>query len=294
MTEFKYLDPGVYDMPDAQYFDYPAFSNSDLKLVTRSPAHYWAGKRDPNRLPDKDTPARLAGRALHCAVLEPGAFDSRYCSAPADAPKRPTERQINAKKPSEATIESIEFWHEFNQKSQGKEVITHDQYTNWLQTGAHIRNHEELKALLTGGLAEKCVFAVDRETGLNVKCKTDYYTYIDGKHIIVDLKSCDDARGYSFQRNAYTYGYFQQAAFYSDVWQWAGIVPQIDLWIIAAFERDAPNAVKLYEITGQDIEHGRKQYRKALNIAAECERLNAWPSYSTDIEPLHIPSWASV
>ena len=89
------IEPGIYDMPDSQYFDFPAFSNSDLKLIGRSPAHYWAAKRDPNREPEKDTPAKRAGRALHCAILEPTDFNNRYIKAPEDAPRRPTCRHPN-------------------------------------------------------------------------------------------------------------------------------------------------------------------------------------------------------
>ena len=86
MPEYP-IEPGIYDMPEEQYFDFPAFSNSDLKLIARSPAHYWAAKRDPGREPDEDTPARKAGRALHCTILEPDDFQNRYIMAPANAPR---------------------------------------------------------------------------------------------------------------------------------------------------------------------------------------------------------------
>lgn len=42
-----------------------------------SPLRYWARHIDPDRVSD-ETPAKRVGSALHCAVLEPNQFDSRY------------------------------------------------------------------------------------------------------------------------------------------------------------------------------------------------------------------------
>lgn len=288
------IKPGIYDMPDEQYFDFPAFSNSDLKLIARSPAHYYAAKRDPDRETEKDTAAKAAGRAIHCAVLEPDDFGNRYITTPSDAPKRPTESQINAKKPTEMAIERIEYWTEFDTKHAGKDILSQKDFDSYMEIVQQTRNHPELKNLLADGLSEKCVFAVDPETELLVKCKTDYFRQFEEMCVITDLKTTEDARPFQFQRNAYTFGYFQQAAFYSDIWKWAGLVTQIDTWIILAIERTKPFAAKLYEVAGADIEFGRKQYRAALNIAAECQASDHWPAYSTDITPLHIPGYASV
>ncbi len=288
------IEPGIYDMPEQQYFDYPAFSNSDLKLIARSPGHYWAAKRDPKREPETTTPVKIMGKALHCAILEPDAFPSRYLVAPADAPKRPTKPQINAKNPTEQAMTRMEFWTEFDARADGREIFTSEEYASCMEISLLIRCHPELMVLLKDGLAEKSVFAVDPETGLLVKCRTDFYANIGKLHIITDLKSTEDARPFQFQRSAYQYGYFQQAALYSDIWKWSGVVPQIDTWIIAAFEKVRPYGVKLYEIAGENIEFGRKQYRYALNIAAECQATDSWPSYDTDITPLNIPAYASV
>jgi len=235
-----------------------------------------------------------AGTAYHCAILEPEAFADRYIMAPATAPKKPTAAQWNAKKPSAAGIESMEWWTEFNDKAGDRIILSADDYEMYLAVGGKIRKHPELEKLLSDGLAEKCVFAEDPETGLLVKCKTDYYRQFTDLNVITDLKTTQDARPFAFQRDAYKFGYFQQAAFYSDVWKWADIVDEIHTWIITAFERDAPHAVKLYEVSGADIEFGRKQYRKALNTAAECHATDTWPAYDTEITPLHLPGYASV
>jgi len=282
------LEPGVYQMPDEHYFALDAVSNSDLKQVIRSPAHYRAYKDNPEE--QKDTPDMFMGRALHCTVLEPEEFFNRYAILPATAPNKPTKAQLNAKNPAEKSVEAITFWHEFKEKAGDKDILTAIQADEYLKIGEIIRNHPELKNLLSGGMAERVVIAEDPVTGELCRCKTDYAVKLGDLRVIIDLKSAEDARPEAFQRNAYKYGYFNQAPFYSDIWEWAGY--PIDLWIFAVFEKTAPYAVKLYEVLPDDMERGRAVYRMALNTFAECKATNTWPSYSTEIEQLYYPSWA--
>ena len=284
----KTLEPGSYQMPDAEYFALDAVSHSDLKQVMRSPAHYRAYKDNPDDT--KDTPAKLTGRALHCTVLEPGEFFNRYAVLPPDAPPRPTKAQMNAANPTELAIDRINFYHEFEARAAGKTVITSDQSDNYLQIGETIRNHPELAKLLNGGMAERAVLANDPETGLMCRCKTDFAVKAADLRVVIDLKSAEDARPRVFSRNAFNYGYFTQAAFYRDIWGWLGY--PIDLWLFAVFEKEPPYAVKLYEVQEADLERGRVIYRQALNTLAECMKTDEWPAYSTDIEPLRYPEWA--
>jgi len=72
------LKPGTYSIEEDEYHKLTAFSNTDLKLIARSPAHYYAARLDPAREEKEPTPAMIAGRILHCAILEPDLFDSRF------------------------------------------------------------------------------------------------------------------------------------------------------------------------------------------------------------------------
>lgn len=282
------LEPGVYQMPEEQYFALDAVSNSDLKLVARSPAHYRAMKENPEDR--KVTPDMLKGRALHCTILEPGEFFNRYAVLPPTAPNKPTKAQLNAKNPAEKSVEAITYWHEFTEKAGDRIILTAEQAESYLEMGETIRNHPELKNMLNGGMAERVVIAKDPVTGELCRCRTDYAVKLGDLRVIVDVKSAEDARPAAFQRNAYNYGYFNQAPFYSDIWSWAGY--PIDLWVFLVFEKLPPFAVKIYEILPDDMDRGRAVYRKALNTFAECKANDKWPAYSTDIEPLLYPSWA--
>ena len=281
------LEPGVYVMPDKDYFALDAVSNSDLKQLARSPAHYKAYKAEPE---SKETPAKLTGRALHTSILEPQEFFNRYAVLPPTAPNKPTESQLNAKNPAQASIEAIEYWNEFIARAGEKAIITTEQADKYLMIGDTIRSHPELSKFLNGGMAERVVIAKDPITGVLCRCKTDYAVKVNGLRVIIDVKSTEDARARPFSSNAFNYGYFTQAPYYADIWEWAGY--PIDLWLFAAFEKEAPYAVKLYEVLPEDMERGRVTYRKALNTYADCLAKDEWPAYRTDIEPLTFPAWA--
>jgi len=283
----KTIEPGIYDMKDEQYFSSPGISNSALSQFARSPAHY----KESLKTPWETTPAKEKGKALHCLILEPEVFDENYFTLPADAPARPSKAVYNAKNPSEASMDKMELWATFDAQANGRTIFTADQTAAYKETAKHIRNHAELKNLLANGLAEKAVFGKDPVTGLLCRCKVDYLAEINGRIIIVDLKTSADARPNAFQRSAYNYGYFRQAAFYLDVCRWAGIEVQ-EPFIIACFEPDPPHGLKLFECSGETILRGRGSYRPLLNRMAECMEKDEWPGYDTDITPLLYPSWA--
>ena len=60
-------------------------------------------------------------------------------------------------------------------------------------------------------------------------------------------------------------------------------------WV--AVEKDAPYAVAVYEATDAMIEHGRREYRKAIELYLECATYDVWPAYSQQIQTLDLPAW---
>jgi exodeoxyribonuclease VIII len=281
---------GVYNMLESEYRAAPAVANSDLKHIRRSPAHYWAARLDPDREPEKDTPSRIAGRALHCCILEPHTFAEKFVFVPEDAPKD-LRHLRDAKNKGDSTIASIQFWDAFEASVAGRCIIDRATTVIVQHAAERIRNHPELIGYLQQGTAEESIFATDPVTGEPVKIRTDWRTELAGMRVIIDLKSTEDARPDPFSRIAYSYGYFAGAAYYCDVHEWAGL-GKVDLYLLAAFERDSPNAVKIYEVRDEELQRGRLQYRAALNLFHHCRTNDEWPAYDTAIEPLLFPSWA--
>lgn len=281
------MKPGIYEMSDEKYFAVPATSNSDLKKLGRSPAHYKEYKANP----PEQTVAMAAGSALHCAILEPDEFMNRYTILPDNAPAKPTAAMLKAANPSESSLERIQFWDQFEKMNQGKIILNNEKAAEYLHVGGLIRNHESLQAFFNNGKPEQAVFAKDPITGLDVKCKPDYLTVVGEYKILVEVKSTEDARPDAFKRTAFNFGYFQGAAFYSAIMDWAGLGAP-DLYIMVAFERSAPYGIQVYELPEEALEYGERRYREALTLMAYCLETDTWPNYDTEIQPLQLPAWA--
>jgi hypothetical protein len=278
--------PIIENMPESEYRSHSAIANSDLVTFRRSAAHFEARRR----FGSKDTPAKLDGRALHCAILEPETFLQRYCVLPADAP-RDLRHLRDAKQPSASTKEAIAWWDAWEAESAGRITLDAADYTLKMETASRIRQHPALRTYFEApGQFELSVFATDPETGVEVKCRIDRLVTIAQYRVGLDPKSTDDARYDAFQSSAYKFGYFQQNAFYRDVCEWAGI--PLDLFLFIAFEKEEPFGVKVYEMSEDDLEYGRRLYRPALNAYAQCLESGEFPSYDDSIEVLTRPAWA--
>ena len=67
-----------HGLTSADYHQMPAIGSSGLKLLQRSPLHYWSAYRDPKREPREPTPLMRIGTAWHSAIFEPEDFAERY------------------------------------------------------------------------------------------------------------------------------------------------------------------------------------------------------------------------
>ncbi|MCZ6501873.1 MAG: PD-(D/E)XK nuclease-like domain-containing protein [Gammaproteobacteria bacterium] len=281
------MQPGIlHDITDEVYFADPSVSNSDLKLLGRSAAHFKYAKQHPK----ESTPDMLIGSSLHHAVLQPESFMDCHGIIPANAPARPTKPQLASKNPTELAMDRISFWEQFDMVNEGKLIITDDQAGEFLHIGGMIRNHPELSVYFDKGVAERAIFAVDPICGIPVKCKADWLTKVHSLKICLEMKSTKDARKGPFTRDAYKYGYFTAATFYQDVMEWS--IGRPDLYLIVAFEKEPPYGVKIYEIPEGDIDRGRSKYGANLALYAHCVETDTWPNYDTTIETLSLPPWA--
>lgn len=255
----------VTDMPADVYHSHDSISNTGLKLMMRSPAHYKYQERK------ESTRAMVLGSALHMACLEPDIFydtyrllrssENRMTSEYKEAKKEFGEEFVLVK----PEIEKIEGMAKSLSKSNVYEFI--DNYNC----------DKELSG-----------FSIDPETGL--MCRHRFDAIIDG--LAIDLKTTTDARKPAFSKKILDFGYHIQAAFYSDQYNWITGGEEIDRFIFAAIETSAPYAVKIYQLDQESIEAGRKKYRQALNEYAQCKASDTWPSYDQEIETIGIPQWA--
>ena len=280
------VQPGFVEQTNDEYHQGPGVSKSDLSLFAKSPLHWWHAKRNPERERTEPAAALVLGSAIHSAVLEPDLFPSAYASLPEDAPKRPTDRQVNAAKPSADTLNAIAWWRDFEAANAGKELLTAEQWTTTLAVRDAVRRHPIARTIFTGGRAEQSVHAIDAETGAHIKCRFDY---LGG--MAADLKSCDDASPDGFGRAAFNFSYYLQPPWYFDVMQSAfGEAPP--WWVFVAVEKKPPYAIGIYYVTQEQLDLGRRQARQLLTRLLAAQKLDQWPSYSDhEVRALELPAW---
>lgn len=264
-TPYERIEPPCYvaNMPADIYHAHDSISNSGLKLVSRSPAHF---KYQPIREPGRNM---VLGSALHMACLEPDLYDYVHTNE--------TDRRTKKYK-------------EFAYIYGGDKVLTLEESMKieGIQKSLH-SNKTAMHYLSMPGNNELSGFVADPESGVICRHRFDRLTDCGTG---IDLKTTIDARQDAFSRAILNYGYHQQAAFYSDQYEWI-TGDKLQDFIFIAIESSAPYAVKVYHLDEVSLEIGRADYRKALNTYAQCKINDAWPAYeSNEVEEISVPQWA--
>jgi exodeoxyribonuclease VIII len=287
------MKTGVYEgLSFDEYKAIPALNASGLKELSRSPLHYWSKYVDPNREPQKETPALRMGKIIHTAILEPEHWESRYIIEPEDAPRRPSSVQRNAKKPSPETLEAIAFWDDFNLRAQGREILSREEMLTCARVSKAVWSHPAAEILLKGGRTE-VTLVWNREVHVDgaivvITCKAriDFL-----KDMITDVKSAEAADLSGFGRSAASYDYPIQAAWYVD--GYASATGEELPFIFGAFEKEAPNGVAFYEADDRILDLGRRLIEPLVVSYAKALNSGQWHGYPSEIQPLSpgIPAW---
>jgi exodeoxyribonuclease VIII len=256
----------IEGMPNDVYHSHPGgVSSSGLKLVERSPAHYrYQAARAPSR-------AMEIGTAIHTALLEPERFATDYVLLKDVKDRRASEYKAATKVHG---TECVLVASEADQVAGMQEAV--------------LSNPAMSERLNAEGWRELSLFVRDPETGVLIRVRYDLLT-VSG--IAVDLKSCQDVRPDEFSKSIFNYGYDLQAALYADAFEWATGAP-LGAFEFAAVEKEMPHGHKLYLPDETMMQEGRRRYREALNLFAECERSGEWPGITCDgPELISLPSW---
>lgn len=237
------LADGIYFNLDAdKYHALERMSASGICNMLVSPPTFWANSwLNPGREEqDKDTPARILGRAYHVARFEPHLLDQQFvCEIDVDDYEGilTTSTQIADKladlgEPKSKTGEKVldkamrlkeagyggpilhllqEQWEE---NRAGRTGIA-PKYWKQLQADVEmIRSRPEIGKHLTGGFAEVSVLWTDERTGMKMKCRFDYLK----PDSFTDLKTFDNSMRKNLEQciaDAFRYNrYYIQAYLY--------------------------------------------------------------------------------
>lgn len=267
------IKPGLHHgIPNAVYQagltdPHPLQSTYAKNLITGSPAEFiW--RRDHR----EEKSYFDAGQALHELVLE-GQFTSVEV-LPFD--------NWRTKASQEAKAEAY---------AAGKTPMLERDLENVYAMAAAVRESSLAQSLLVVGHPEVSALAVDPDTGLTLQARFDWLRDLEGKPLIVDLKStAKGANPRSFNREAADLRYHFSASFYSRVLTALGYPEPQFMWLVVG--KDAPHSVSVIEYSEVDRTAGDVLVDHALRLYAECTRSGIWPGWDTHIHQSSLPPWA--
>jgi len=268
----------VSGMTNLEYRSTKAWSKSDLDKINQSPAHYFSEKRD-------ETAAMIFGRALHCAIIEPDKFTRQYVVAPQ------IDKRTNAGKAE---------WAAFQLDSVGMEIISADDVETIKAMNQSIANHPLARHIFKDGEAEASFFWKDPITGLQCKCRPDYYRR-DG--VLIDLKSTESCSPHDFGRSLASFRYHVQAAYYTDGIFNVGDFSEFEAptdFLLLAIEKKPPYGLRVYRVDDRSMAFGRAAYKANLQTILEFENSPEQIEYfkavgytdSLEICEISLPAWA--
>lgn len=273
------------------------------EIYLKSPAAWRFGDKET-------TPALEFGIASHAAILEPELFGAEFVRGldKDDYPDALTSESAikswlkskgvagySTKRGAEligmvdATGEDVQIWSdmigEFEEAAEGKVIVNPKDYDKIMIMRDVVFNDDEYARRLSTGFAEFSIFG--EINGVKVKIRPDIMTELGE---IWDYKTTADASPEKFGLDCYRYGYLLKMALQHDMFlaaygrKPAGVV-------LLAQEKKEPYFAQAYELTDEQLEIGRQQYRTALETYKRCKDTNTWPAYGGGVMSLQMPEW---
>lgn len=257
----KLSTESLIKMPNAEYHAMPGLSSSGLSHLARSPAHYQSYKKEGVA----ETAAMRLGSAIHALVLEKGIG------------------LVLAPSSSRNTKE----YKEFAKEHAGKILLLEDEMENAKRAAEAVYKHETAHRLLTGGEPELSAFWKDPNTGVDCRCRPDYFRN-DG--LVIDLKSTADASSSEFQRSMSVRKYHWQTAWYLRGLEI--VTGRKDLnFVHVVVETSEPYGVNVFAIDEPSLNRAREDIERLLAVYSDCMHTGDWPSYPIGIQNLSLRPW---
>ena len=272
-------EPGVYDIPEYLYHADPvpggslSASGAKLLLPPSCPALY-AYRRDH----PKTSAAFDFGTAAHLYVLGAGPLVEVI-----DADDWRTRKAQDARKEARANGAVAMLRGELDEVEAMSRAI-------W--------GHPLAAALLGPGRGdpEQSLFWQDDDAGIWRRARLDYLPRPGaGRMIIPDYKTCDRADRESVRKAIANYGYFIQAAQYTDGVRALGLDDD-PAFVFIFQEKTPPYLVNVVQLDDEAMEAGRQRMRLACEMFRGCTETGIWPGYcdyNQDPDVISLPPWVA-
>lgn len=249
-------------MSSDDYHARPEISNSQLKHIAKSPAHYKYFLDNKG----KTTKPMELGTVFHSLLLEPYTIDEMVV--------------VNDENRNSNSFKAFKELH------SDKIILKTPEYDTLQSMAASLLSTEWGNMLFSGEASrENSIFCKDPETGLYLRCRIDLIKRRK-KAVLLDLKTTCDASEEGFWKSIRNYDYHVQAAFYWDCYvALTGEEPQS--FIFALTEKTPPYVTAYYIVPPAIIQAGRAIYQKRLGMVKQRHESGIWEGYADKpMEPL--------
>ena len=285
-SEWRNKKHGLYlDVPEEDYYNDDAISNSDLKLIATSPKDWIAGIRET-------TAAMEKGRAFHCYIGEREKFKKSFAKTPLKINENGeiSEMRLDAR---------TKAYKEVSAKHPRKQLLKHSDFRDLFWTKESIKSDSNAMALMSlPHYSEVSGFFEYRELGDPVatpcRFRIDRLAKKDDTAIIIDFKKVSTRHGMyltedTIERYNRSYNCVQQAAFYRyGLRQILGTDNVIFVNIYLEMNSNkrkslgcVASAIPEYLLSGSD-EHGEGAIRSSI-INYKRYQANGWPTHAEHI-----------
>jgi len=243
-----------------------------------------------------DTRARKFGRAIHCRLLEPQEFSTRFllagkCEETIKSGARQGEPCGKA-----AGFYDGKMWFCGMHKKQHEGAMEPEEYVDRAEAerceriAEAVKAHPIVKLLRQHGGCE--VTLIWERDGLPCKARLDkHITGAACPDTILDLKKCQPCKAddRSLLRSIRDYAWDVQAAWYTDgAERVTGTRPHF-AWIF--MEDNEPFDVRPVWVSPAMLEIGRCKAQRGFDLFKWCLQTGRWPGYCEEIDELNPDDW---
>lgn len=261
-----------YFQPDGEYRRQPGESQSHLKSILLSPAHYKANSTRKF----KPSSVMTIGTATHCKVLEGDkTFETNFVKKP-DNIKYTTKdgREWRDSQGNKTILVNDALDHQWDCVMGMSETLRKMPWFDPSQPD--YRKYNEVSFYW-------------EEMGIPCKARLDRVIVTDNEVHVIDLKTTDSISAGKFQGKAVDLGYDFQAAWYSHAAEILYDKPA--RYTLVAIERNEPWSVGIFEVHNEMMKEARRKNQKALKILRKCLDAGEWPGIASTPKVLEYPRW---
>lgn len=273
----KISQNGIYDISMEVYHSDcaigPSISSGGLNLInSECPAIYWGRSYlNPAAVQELDTRALAMGKAAHCLALGEPDFARHFAILPFDSLR----------------TNEAKAWRD-KTEAEGKVILRADEFDTVQAMAAAIKRSPQCSRAFRDGKPERSLVWLDDETGVWLKSRPDWLPDDPANGWVIDYKTTADLRPRKFSAQAFECGYHLQAALQMDACRMVLGVDALGIGHVVQ-EKSQPYLAELRLFTPEQIDFGRREYRRALRTFARCWETKRWPGYTDQPQYIETP-----